>query len=333
MVRILSLISLIGFICINVNANRQSTSTTVAVLEIGTGGTVRKTTSTNTHATVKAVSSFWAHLHDMGNHARRTTKNLPPAGMNMVPDFFQKANGGLLVGLSLVDMTQEELASMNTIQSILDSTHGNVVGYFDMKGSHMKSLLQHRDEDTSECCFEFGKKLDDSVDIIVSSPKAENKVQSISLKMSERNTDSAAQADSHVSKMLNALTNEAQASGSTYIVHLVMEQTGSRNHLMMPMEGDSQSRRLEQVEAQEEEEGEGDGSKNGSVYYGYGYYDANGNWYTPYRTIFQMQFYQVCLWTALGLFSMVLLSMGKMVNMHLMPDTLLHGESAKMSIN
>ena len=70
---------------------------------------------------------------------------------------------------------------------------------------------------------------------------------------------------------------------------------------------------------------------NDNGYYGYGYYNAYGEWVTPYKTMFQIQYFNVVLWTAVGLIIVLLFSVYLMMNMPLMADTLLFGESAKMS--
>lgn len=47
--------------------------------------------------------------------------------------------------------------------------------------------------------------------------------------------------------------------------------------------------------------------------------------------MFQIQYFQVVLWTSLGLVAIVYYSIYLMVNMPLMADSLLFGESAKVA--
>ena len=84
----------------------------------------------------------------------------------------------------------------------------------------------------------------------------------------------------------------------------------------------------------EGQDGEGDDA-NGNAnanngYYGYGYYNAYGEWVTPYKTMFQIQYFNVVLWTAIGLTVALFFVVYLMITMPLMADTLLFGESAKM---
>jgi hypothetical protein len=87
-----------------------------------------------------------------------------------------------------------------------------------------------------------------------------------------------------------------------------------------------------QLEEQNQEEADADAENaNGNGYYGYGYYNAYGEWVTPYKTMFQIQYFNIVLWTAVGLTVVLFFSVYLMMNMPLMADTLLFGESAKMS--
>lgn len=87
----------------------------------------------------------------------------------------------------------------------------------------------------------------------------------------------------------------------------------------------------EQNEGDGDEEGNNDNNngQNQNGYYGYGYYDAYGNWVTPYKTMFQIQYFQIVLWTSVSLVVLLFYVIYKMIDMPLLPDTLLFGESAK----
>ena len=51
---------------------------------------------------------------------------------------------------------------------------------------------------------------------------------------------------------------------------------------------------------------------------------------TPYKTMFQIQYFNVVTWTAIGLALILIFCFFLMVYMPLEPDTLLFGESAKI---
>ena len=89
-------------------------------------------------------------------------------------------------------------------------------------------------------------------------------------------------------------------------------------------------RQLEEQEDADAEDADAENA-NGNGYYGYGYYNAYGEWVTPYKTMFQIQYFNVVLWTAVGLTIVLFFSVYLMMNMPLMADTLLFGESSKMS--
>jgi len=312
------------------------TTTTVAVLEFGNGGTVRRTTSTSPNASVSSVQAFWANLHDMDPHGRRP-KTVQPAGMNMVPDFFQKSNGGIIV--SLTGVNEHDLTSMTTLSSALDSSNNNekVIGQFHLAGSHAKSLT--RTKGGSKNSNEFKLALKEVTEQIEASPKEENKVQMISLHL-DHESGTSSSIDQSIAEMFQSLQSSAEASGSTFVVHLVVEEeNGADRHANFvtanAAEEKTSRRRLESVKttygsAQRQLEDDGESDKR-SIYYGFGYYDANGEWYTPYKTIYEIQTFQVFTWSALGILGILLMSMNKLINMPLMPDTLLFGESAKMS--
>ena len=133
------------------------------------------------------------------------------------------------------------------------------------------------------------------------------------------------------------------SSSETVIVHLVVEEedgSARRRVLTSELEGKTSSatkeepiqRRLAEDEGEGEGEGDGDGDENNnSGYYGYGYYNAYGEWVTPYKTMFQIQYFNVVLWTSLGLVATLFFSIYLMIYMPLMADTLLFGESARVA--
>jgi hypothetical protein len=79
------------------------------------------------------------------------------------------------------------------------------------------------------------------------------------------------------------------------------------------------------------QDGNGDGSAQyNNAYYGYGYYNSDGEYVTPFKTMFQIQYFNVVLWTSVGLVVMLFFVIYLMINMPLEADTLLFGESAKI---
>ena len=57
--------------------------------------------------------------------------------------------------------------------------------------------------------------------------------------------------------------------------------------------------------------------------------EADDSGVTP-KSIFQIQYFNVVLWTAVGLTAMLFVAIGMTISMPLEPDTLLFGESAKI---
>ena len=117
-------------------------------------------------------------------------------------------------------------------------------------------------------------------------------------------------------------------TGRNIIVHLVIEEESSSVHPR------ANSRRLEdqnQQEGQNEQEQNNGGAEGENQrYFGYGYYNDFGEWVTPYKTMFQIQYFNVVLWTSVGLAVVLYFTIYLMMYMPLEPDTLLFGESAKL---
>jgi hypothetical protein len=85
--------------------------------------------------------------------------------------------------------------------------------------------------------------------------------------------------------------------------------------------------------ANQNDEQDANGDANGqynNAYNGYGYYNDNGEWVTPFKTMFQIQYFNIVLWTSVTLVVTVFFVIYLVVNMPLEADTLLFGESAKI---
>ena len=129
-----------------------------------------------------------------------------------------------------------------------------------------------------------------------------NRLDAISVRVGDDSKD----IDASLGRMLESISQSAREAGSSVIVHIVIE--------------DGKRRRLE-------DNNNGDDAANYEIP---GYYDDNGNFHTRFRTIFEIQYFNVVLWTALGLMTILASANYMIMYMPLMPDTLLFGESAKM---
>merc|ERR1712161_184164 len=102
-------------------------------------------------------------------------------------------------------------------------------------------------------------------------------------------TANAVSIDSQIASLLNDYSSSFDAS-KTVVLHLVVEEEDgaarSRN-LARRLDGQDQSeaenvpqRRLEQEDA------DANAQNGNNGYYGYGYYNAYGEWVTPYKSMF-----------------------------------------------
>jgi hypothetical protein len=296
------------FAALALSAYTVDAATKIAVLELGKGGTVRRTTSKNTLSNVQGVASFWSAVHTRG-------RSLQQAGMTVVPDLFNKAESGVVFG---IQGSGVDLDNMPFISNLLTEESGNVVGHMEINAPVCGALMKT-----------IGKV--DSVEPEMIATTATKHAANSGLSGFKTLVDSAnaAAVEEQLQALIETLEREAKAAGTTVVLHLIVEEdpaaASTSRHL---------SRRLED----EQDDGENNNNNNNqnanggdsSGYYGYGYYNAYGEWVTPYKTMFQIQYFNVVLWTALGLFLILYATIYMMVYMPLEPDTLLFGESAKM---
>ena len=299
-------------------------STRVAVLEFGKGGAVSRTNVRDPETSVNGVISFWNALHRTGR------RQLQYAGMSVVPGLFGKADAGLVIGLG----GRVDLDEMVNVASYMSEESAAAVGHMEVHGNHCSQMMAKLDnvqelQDTSEFKANALKSASSSglsgIKAVVSSANA-------------------AEIDQEVASMLQEIERSAEESGQTIVVHLVVDEDDahSRRRLLS-------RRRLEDEQNPEEgnnNQGENNGNnqdgqnnaedddmqnqmKQYSGYYGYGYY-KNGEWVSPYKTMFQIQYFNVVLWTAIALVVALFYTIYLMTNMPLEADTLLFGESAKM---
>jgi hypothetical protein len=277
-------------------------ATTVAVLELGRGGTVHQVTASSPTSSTNGVLSFLQTVHDATHDGnQRKTRATQYPGMTVVPDIFSRPNGGVVIGI--YGEGTKNLQDMPTVASFL-SEESSSKGYFHVEGDESRRLMRSINASPVKMA-EFGETLSaKSRDALQTTA---NKIESVAINVAS--SEEAGLVDDHINRMLVDLADQANEAGATILVHLVVDdqRTSSRRRLA------------------EEDNGE-----DGSSYEIPGYYDDNGNFITPYRTIFQIQYYNICLWTAIGLFTIFVSANLITVNMPLMPDTLLFGESAKM---
>jgi len=288
-------------------------ATTVSVMELGKGGVIHSIEASSPTTSSNGVMSFWKSVHDAdasGKNRELRTTQIP--GMSVVPDLFSRANGGVVIGLA----GEIDLEAMPTVASMSGVSKGQLHIHGNSGRKLMKGLQAPRVE-----AGEFDAAITSKAKAAVS--EKGNKLDSIFV--SVENKDAAKDVDAALARMLNSLAEEAEKAGSTIIVHLVVDSDDMDNSI-------TGRRRLS-------EENTNQGSRNlenenddngGSSYEIPGYYDENNNFITNYKTIFQIQYYNVCLWTAIGLFVVLVSANVMTMNMPLMPDTLLFGESAKM---
>jgi hypothetical protein len=204
--------------------------TTVAVLELGKGGTVRRTTSTNAQTTVAGVASFWSSLHGGIHHM-----SLQHAGHTVVPDLFNRADGGVVIGLTNVD-----LSAMPTLTNLIEeeSPSNRVVGHLELDGAMSRPLLQ-----------KVGIAEETTEESLQSAATIKSKNKGLSAMHMHINEENASTVDTNVASMVQSLHKEALEQDRTIVLHLVVEEEegSSRRRLAA-----SPRRRLEEEGAWEQ---------------------------------------------------------------------------------
>jgi hypothetical protein len=281
-------------------------ATRVAVIELGTSGTVRRTTSADLETSVDGVASFWSALHGYG-------RKLQHAGMPVVPDLFSRPESGVVVGLSGVDL--DNMPTLNSLMNDVDSNH--VVGHMEVPGQQCKNMMKKVKQVES---LESASSIQSSFN----SQAQESGISGLQLDVTSAN---AADIDAQIA----SIVQEAKFDGKTVVLHLVVEEEDGASRRR------NLARRLEEAQGEQQQENgennnaDGENQQKNNGYYGYGYYNAYGEWVTPYKTMFQIQYFNVVLWTSLGLVAVLFFSIYLMVYMPLMADTLLFGESARVA--
>lgn len=290
--------------------------TTVAVLEVGKGGVVRRTTANSKQASVHGVASFWNAAHDeVAGRNRRGSAQHP--GMAVVPDLFSRADGGIALGLSgsAVDLTSG--GAMPNLATLLDT---EAVGFFELSGEHSATLLKKagaKAEDVVGSAADLASSLKSKASTAV-----DNRLESLSIAVHDE--AGAKDVDSAIAAAVQSLQKQSEESGKTLLLHLVVDEEDVAAAHESEAEAEAQEipsnhRRLEDMQDQ-------DGNNNNGNYYNQ---RQAGDGYGE-KTIFQIQYFNVVLWSAIGLTIVLISAISLMINMPLMADTLLFGESAKV---
>lgn len=286
-------------------------STRVAVLQFGKKVTVRRTTATNAETSKEGVASFWQALHHNGQQRRK----LQAAGMTVVPDLFYQPDSGIVIGLS----GNFDIEQLPTVARLVSEEDEHVVGTMEVEEGTCCDLLDYVKD----------VEITDSLKTTV--PKHAEKTGLSGIKAIVDSSNSAT-VDQEISDVISHLERFAEESGKTIVVHVIVDEPveAFRQRVLM-------SRRLNNNNNVDDDNANDDGSSSSSSsqqqysgYYGYGYYNAYGEWVTPYKTMFQIQYFNVVTWTAIGLAVSLIFTIYLMLYMPLEPDTLLFGESAKL---
>ncbi|KAL3784619.1 hypothetical protein HJC23_007075 [Cyclotella cryptica] len=261
-----------------------SAETTIAVLEFGKGGSVRRT-SANDESTPAGVASFFNAMH------RPSKSHQQHAGMSLVPDIFNRADAGIVVGFSGVGVE-----SMSTAMKLIGEGAADVVGHLSITGSGT-DVIKRASKDVEAVAEkdEIGRRLHATAEKAL-----EGGMHVVSITVTDESA--AAEADEQLERMLRTLKAKAAQNDMTFIVHLVVDTPSYR-------------RRLEDVNNNQQDDAVNQAAS--SSYYGQ-------------KTMVEIQNFNVIAWTAVGLVVLVFFVMSNFIAMPLMPDTLLHGEAAKI---
>jgi hypothetical protein len=293
-------------------ATAADAATRVAVIEVGKSGTVRRTQSTDAETSSEGVASFWSALHGYGN-------KLQYAGMTVVPDLFFRPSDGVVIGLTNVDL--DTMPFTNSL--MMQEGDNGVVAHMDVPQTPCQHMLNH---------LQVLEEVDASS--MVSTVEKHGREPGFSGVKMQVKSESAAQADAQVDVMVQTMMKLATESGTTIVLHLIVEEEegAARRGLLARRldENDNDGDNNNDGENNNNDDGQDASQQSYSGYYGYGYYNAYGEWVSPYKTMFQIQYFQIVLWTSIGLVFVVYYCLYLMVNMPLMADSLLFGESAKV---
>jgi hypothetical protein len=285
-------------------AASASAETTVVVLEYGPGGSVHRTAaSAAAESSPAAVASFWNVLHRPSS-SKRSPSMGQHAGMSVVPDLFKRPDAGIVIGLRA-----SSLESMPNAASLLSSEDvpatNNVVGRLRVRGNVCTELVKlvapDGDVEVVEVGEDAGRRLLSTAE---AAARGLGGIEALSLVVDVSDPKAAAAADEKLGRMLVALTDLAASNGKTVVLHLVVEGTAASTSAAL-----AAGRRLQE-------------DANNA--------DAN-SYSSNQKSMYEIQSFNLYLWTSVGLFVVVAMVMSAFIGMPLYPDTLLFGESGKMS--
>jgi len=299
-------------------------ATNVAVIELGGSGTVRRAyDASSEETTVDGVASFWSALHGYG-------RKLQHAGMTVVPDLFKRPESGVVIGLTGSGVDLDHMPTLNGLLRNIEGSDDDrrVVGHMKVPGNQCKNMLNKVKKQEEQPAGPLRDAF---------------KTQALESGISGMHVDVTSANAASIDTQLASLLKDYSASldgGKTVVLHLIVEEeegAARRRAVARHLDGQddqrdaenvSQQRRLEENEDEDADEN-ANAQANNNGYYGYGYYNAYGEWVTPYKTMFQIQYFNIVLWTSVGLVAVLFFSLYLMVYMPLMADTLLFGESAR----
>jgi hypothetical protein len=268
-------------------------STKVAVLEIGSRGVVQRSTTSSSEATVEGVQSFWASLHGGGSsHRALVSPKIPVVG-----DLFRKPDAGIVVHVVGSAVDPSEMPLLN-----------EAVGVIQVPGSQGRSLFSKMDHVST------------TWNEAVSAARTSTSLQAVTIHAKDSSS-----ANAELTRRVASLREEAASQGTSMVLHVIIEDEKED-----PSHRQLVERNLNDGQNADDGSSTTISSYYSSGFYGYGYSDANGNFVVVSKTIFQIQYFQVVLWTAIGLAIALMFCFMLMVDMPLMADTLLFGESSKM---
>lgn len=302
----------IGLTALVASSSGASAETTIVVLEFGPGGSVHRSASSGSAESTSpaAVASFWNVLHrpSSSTSSKRAPTMGQHAGMSVVPDLFTRADAGIVIGLRA-----DSLKSMPNAESLLSdddaAAPSNVVGRLRIPGNVGEELVKlvapSDDVEVVETGEDAGRRLLSTAEAaargeLSSGGKGGGGIEALSLVVDASDAGAASAADEQLGRMLSTLKDRAAVNGKTVVLHLVVERDGG-----------TAGRRLQDQDANA---------------------DANANSYSyNQKSMYEIQSFNLYLWTSVGLFVVVAMVMGAFIDMPLFPDTLLFGESGKMA--
>lgn len=287
-------------------------SARVAVLQFGKQAVIHRTTSETAETSQQGVTSFWQAVHN--NRSRRQQVRM--TDMTIVPDLFHSADSGIVIGLTSVNSNEIDFSQLATISQLVVEKDERVVGTMDIEEGNCEDLIKSvKDVDV------------ETTQSLAAALQKHAERTGLSAIQAVVDNSNAKAIDEEIRVALEAVQKYAEESGKSVVVHVVVDEPidSYRQRVLLSR------RRLNQNNNVDDDVAANNGQQQQySGYYGYGYYNAYGEWVTPYKTMFQIQYFNVVTWTAVGLVVGLLFTIYLMMYMPLEPDTLLFGESAKL---